>query len=112
MKDRTASLLFRAAARWSTAICVLMSASSIRRRLLHLGWRARVPLYKIPLTANNRRLRLQCAHEYRAWQADGSKLSFQMNHASICGTMMAGFELDAVAVNSACQCALSNDIVA
>ncbi|GFV33639.1 transposable element Tcb2 transposase [Trichonephila clavipes] len=31
------------AARWSTATGVLMSAPSIRRRLLHRGLRARVP---------------------------------------------------------------------
>ncbi|GFX87223.1 transposable element Tcb2 transposase [Trichonephila clavipes] len=41
----------------------------------------------------------------------GTKLSFQMNHASICGTMMAGFALDAMPANSAFQSALSNDIV-
>ncbi|GFW10143.1 transposable element Tc1 transposase [Trichonephila clavipes] len=48
---------------WSTAAGVLLSASSIRRRLLHRGLRARVPL-----TANHRWLRLQRAHEHRAWQ--------------------------------------------
>ncbi|GFX01572.1 transposable element Tc1 transposase [Trichonephila clavipes] len=53
-----------------------MSASSIRRRLLHRGLRARVPLYKIPLTANLRRLRLQWAHEHRAWQADWLQVVF------------------------------------
>ncbi|GFS68758.1 HTH_Tnp_Tc3_2 domain-containing protein [Trichonephila clavipes] len=47
-----------------------MSASPIRRRLLHRGLRARVPLYRILLTANHRRLHLQWAHEPRAWQAD------------------------------------------
>ncbi|GFX61873.1 transposable element Tcb1 transposase [Trichonephila clavipes] len=36
--------------RWSTATGVLMSASSIRRCVLHRGLRARVPLYRIPLT--------------------------------------------------------------
>ncbi|GFV41216.1 transposable element Tcb2 transposase [Trichonephila clavipes] len=45
-----------------------LAASSIRRRLLHRGLRARVPLYRIPLRANHRRL--QWAHEHRAWQAD------------------------------------------
>ncbi|GFY11260.1 transposable element Tcb1 transposase [Trichonephila clavipes] len=51
-------------------------ASSIRRRLLHRGLRARVPLYKIPLTANHRRLQLQWAHEHRAWQADWYQVVF------------------------------------
>ncbi|GFV34536.1 transposable element Tcb2 transposase [Trichonephila clavipes] len=47
-----------------------MSISPIRRRLLHRGLLARVPLYRIPLTANHRRLSLQWARENRAWQAD------------------------------------------
>ncbi|GFY35916.1 transposable element Tcb2 transposase [Trichonephila clavipes] len=34
-----------------------------------------------------------------------------MNHASICRTMMAAFVLDAMPVNAAFQCVLSNDIV-
>ncbi|GFV63038.1 transposable element Tcb2 transposase [Trichonephila clavipes] len=53
-----------------------MSASSIRRRQLHRGLRARVHLYKIPLTVNLRRLRLQWAHEHRAWQADWLQVVF------------------------------------
>ncbi|GFY01134.1 transposable element Tcb2 transposase [Trichonephila clavipes] len=64
------------ATRWFTATGALMSASSIRRRLLHRGLRARVPLYKIPLTANHRRLRLQWAHEHRTWQADWHQVVF------------------------------------
>ncbi|GFV19457.1 tyrosine-protein kinase Shark [Trichonephila clavipes] len=36
-------------------------------------------------------------------QLIGTKLSFQMNHASICGTMMAAFVLDATTVNAAFQ---------
>ncbi|GFW65840.1 transposable element Tcb2 transposase [Trichonephila clavipes] len=67
--DRTASSR-QLAARWSTATGVLMLASSIRRRLLHRGLRVRVPLYRIPLTANHRRLHLQWAHKHRAWLAD------------------------------------------
>ncbi|GFV51516.1 uncharacterized protein TNCV_2908191 [Trichonephila clavipes] len=42
----------------------------------------------------------------------GTKLSFQMNHASVYGTMMATFVLDAMPMNAAFQSALSNDIVA
>ncbi|GFT88887.1 transposable element Tcb1 transposase [Trichonephila clavipes] len=53
-----------------------MSASSTRRRLLHRGLRARVPIYKIPLTANLRWLRLKWAHEHRAWQADWLQVVF------------------------------------
>ncbi|GFX41423.1 uncharacterized protein TNCV_3489641 [Trichonephila clavipes] len=40
----------------------------------------------------------------------GTKLSFQMNHASICETMMAASMVDAIPVNAAFQRALSNDI--
>ncbi|GFV64584.1 histone-lysine N-methyltransferase SETMAR [Trichonephila clavipes] len=49
---------------------VLMSASSIRRRLLPRGLRATVPLCRIPLKANHGWLLLQWAHEHRVWQAD------------------------------------------
>ncbi|GFS55936.1 transposable element Tcb2 transposase [Trichonephila clavipes] len=42
----------------------------------------------------------------------GTKLSFQMNYASICRTMMAAFLLDAIPLNAAFQSALSNGIVA
>ena len=63
-------------ARWSTATCVLMSVLSIRQRLLHRGLRARVPLYRIPLMAKYRRLRLQQAHEHRVWQADWHQIVF------------------------------------
>ncbi|GFT38047.1 hypothetical protein TNCV_4102891 [Trichonephila clavipes] len=38
---------------------VLMSSSTTRQRFLDLGLRARVPLDKIPFTANHQRLRLQ-----------------------------------------------------
>ncbi|GFW21025.1 transposable element Tc1 transposase [Trichonephila clavipes] len=44
-----------------------MSVSSICRRLLQRGLRARVPLCRIPFPANYRRLSLQWAHAHRAW---------------------------------------------
>ncbi|GFU66249.1 transposable element Tcb2 transposase [Trichonephila clavipes] len=53
-----------------------MSASSIRRRMLHRGLSARVSLYRIPLTTNHRRLCLQWAHESRACQADWHQVVF------------------------------------
>ncbi|GFW54704.1 HTH_Tnp_Tc3_2 domain-containing protein [Trichonephila clavipes] len=40
----------------------------------------------------------------------GTKLAFQINHASFCGTMVTAFVLDAILVNTAFQSALSNDI--
>ncbi|GFY19581.1 transposable element Tc1 transposase [Trichonephila clavipes] len=75
VKDLTASS-WQLAARWSTATGILMSASSFRRRLLHRGFRARVPLYRIPLMANHRWLRLQWAHEHRAWKTDWHQVVF------------------------------------
>ncbi|GFU38279.1 transposable element Tc1 transposase [Trichonephila clavipes] len=62
--------------RLSTATGVLMWASSIHQRLLHYGLRTKIPLYRIPLTANHRRLRLQKAHEHRTWRADWQQVVF------------------------------------
>ncbi|GFU35863.1 transposable element Tcb2 transposase [Trichonephila clavipes] len=75
MDDITASSR-QLAAHWSTATSVLMSALCIHQCLLHRGLRARVPLYRIPLMANHRRLHQQWAHEHRVWQADGHQLVF------------------------------------
>ncbi|GFU11407.1 transposable element Tcb2 transposase [Trichonephila clavipes] len=47
-----------------------------RRRLLHRGLRARVPLHRIPLTANHRQLRLQWVHKHKAWKADWHQVVF------------------------------------
>ncbi|GFT21610.1 uncharacterized protein TNCV_617151 [Trichonephila clavipes] len=80
VNDRTgSSRLF--AARWSIDKSFLMSASSIHRRLLHLGLR---PGKRI-----------------------GTKLSFQTNHASMCWAMMATFVLEALPVNAAFQSTFS-----
>ncbi|GFW01751.1 transposable element Tc1 transposase [Trichonephila clavipes] len=57
-------------------MCANVGFSSIRRRLLHRGLHARVPLYRILLAANHRWLRLQWAHEHRAWQADRQQIVF------------------------------------
>nr|XP_042910796.1 uncharacterized protein LOC107441252 [Parasteatoda tepidariorum] len=75
VNDRTASSR-QLAAHWSTATGVQLSASSIRRRLLRRGLRARVPLYRIPLTADHRRLRRQWALEHRDWRADWHQVVF------------------------------------
>ena len=64
------------AAHWPIDAGVLMPASSIRRSLLHRGLRDKVLLYRIPLTANHRLLRLQWVHEHRAWQADWQQVAF------------------------------------
>ncbi|GFU10862.1 transposable element Tcb2 transposase [Trichonephila clavipes] len=75
VNDRTVSFR-QLAARCSTATGVLRATSSVCRRPLHRELRARVSLYKVPLTANHRRLRLQWAHERRAWQADWHQVVF------------------------------------
>ncbi|GFX04188.1 transposable element Tc1 transposase [Trichonephila clavipes] len=67
--DRTA-FSRQLAAQLSTATRVSLCASSIRRRLLQRGLRARIPLYRIPLTQNHRRLRLHWANVHRSWRSD------------------------------------------
>ncbi|GFS48326.1 transposable element Tc1 transposase [Trichonephila clavipes] len=73
--DRTA-FSRQLAAQWSTATRVSLCASSIRRRLLQRGLRARIPLYRIPLTQNHRRLRLHWANVHRSWRADWQQVVF------------------------------------
>ncbi|KFM76921.1 Transposable element Tc1 transposase, partial [Stegodyphus mimosarum] len=46
------------------------------RRLLQCGLRARTPLYRIPLTHDHRRLRLQWANQHRDWRADWQHVVF------------------------------------
>ncbi|GFV72096.1 transposable element Tc1 transposase [Trichonephila clavipes] len=50
--------------------------SSIWRRLLQRGLRARNPLCRIPLTQNHRRLRLHWANVHRSWRADWLQVVF------------------------------------
>ena len=64
------------AAHWFTATGILMSASSIHRHLLHRELRAKMPLYWIFFTENHWLLRLQWAHERRAWEADWHQVIF------------------------------------
>ncbi|GFW09903.1 transposable element Tc1 transposase [Trichonephila clavipes] len=73
--DRTTSSR-QLAAQWSTATGVSLCASSIQRRLLQPGLRARIPLYRIPLTQNHRHLRLQWANVHRSWRADWQQVVF------------------------------------
>ncbi|GFX66332.1 hypothetical protein TNCV_343061 [Trichonephila clavipes] len=97
--------------RWKVT-CINVGLS-IRQGLLHRRVvRERMLLYRIPLTANHRSLRLQWIMSTEPGKLIGTKLSFQMNHASIYGTMMVAFVLDAIPMNSAIQSALSNEIVA
>ncbi|GFU38061.1 HTH_Tnp_Tc3_2 domain-containing protein [Trichonephila clavipes] len=108
--DRTASSR-QLAVRWSTAICVLMSDSSIRRCLLPRGLRARVPFIGSPSWQTFNGCVCNGLMRIELGKLIGTKLSFQMNHASICGTMMAAFVLDAMPVKAIFQSALLNDIV-
>ncbi|GFT01092.1 transposable element Tc1 transposase [Trichonephila clavipes] len=67
--DRTA-FSRQLVAQWSTATGVSLCASSIRRRLLQRGLRARIPLCRIHLTQNYRSLQLHWANVHRSWRAD------------------------------------------
>ncbi|GFY02993.1 HTH_Tnp_Tc3_2 domain-containing protein [Trichonephila clavipes] len=87
-----------------------MSASSIRRRLLYRGLHARVPLYRIPFTANYRQLRLQWAHEHRAWQANWYQAVFSDESRLNLWDHMTAFVLDAMLMKTVFQSALLNDI--
>ncbi|GFV32017.1 transposable element Tcb2 transposase [Trichonephila clavipes] len=87
-----------------------MSASSIRRRLLHRGLRARMPLSRISLTRNHRQLRLQWTHEHRAWQADWHQVVFSDESRLHLRDHDGCVRIDAMPVNAGFQRALSNDI--
>ncbi|GFX81431.1 HTH_Tnp_Tc3_2 domain-containing protein [Trichonephila clavipes] len=95
VNDHTASSR-QFAARWSTATAVLISASSVCRRLSR---------QTIDGCVYNGLMSTEPA------KLIGTKLSFHMNHASVCETMVAVFVLGTMTVNSAFQSALSNDIV-
>ncbi|GFY00184.1 uncharacterized protein TNCV_2835411 [Trichonephila clavipes] len=69
-----------------------VSARTIRRRLQQSGLSARRPLLDLPLTQSHRPLRRQWCDERRMWAAKGMKLSLLTSHASVCNTMMFGFE--------------------
>ena len=98
VNSRTASFR-QLAARWSTNTGVLMSASSIRRLLLHHGLSARVTLSPSRQTIDG----CDCSGlmSTEPLKLISAKFSFQMNHASNCETMMVAFVLDAMEVNSA-----------
>ena len=70
LTDRTASST-ELSRRWSTAMGLDLSASTVRRRLLRAGLVARMPLRRLPLSREHqRRLRLQWAYELRHWRAE------------------------------------------
>ncbi|GFW68199.1 transposable element Tc1 transposase [Trichonephila clavipes] len=100
------------AAQWSTATRVSLCASSIRRRLLQRGLRARIPFYTGFLS---RKTIAACDYTgpmcIGAGVLIGSRSSFLTNPASICGTMMAEFESGSMPVNGAFRSALSNATV-
>ncbi|GFW77059.1 transposable element Tcb2 transposase [Trichonephila clavipes] len=106
VNDRTASSR-QLAVPWFTATGVV---SSICSRLLHSGLRARVPLYRIPLKANHRRLCLQWAHEHRSWQADWHQVTF--SDESRFNLWDYDDRLRAMPVKFSFQSSLSNNIVA
>ncbi|GFY25068.1 transposable element Tcb2 transposase [Trichonephila clavipes] len=102
VNDRTASSR-QLAARWSTDTGVLISVSSIHRRLLHRRLRARC-LYT---GSSSRQAMDGCVcnglMSTEPVKLIDTKLSFQRNHATVCGTMTTAFVLDAMPVNAAFQ---------
>ncbi|GFW06012.1 uncharacterized protein TNCV_4478061 [Trichonephila clavipes] len=106
VNDRTASSR-QLAARWSTATGVLTSPSAAPwicvQGCLYTGTPSRQTIDDCICNG------LLSAEPGKLI---GNKLFFQMNHASICGTMMAAFVLNATPENTAFQSALSNDKVA
>ncbi|KAJ8897004.1 hypothetical protein PR048_002350 [Dryococelus australis] len=73
--DHTASSTVLAR-HWSTATGVGLSASTVRRHLLQTGLVARIPLRRLPLSRNHKRLRLQWARERRRWCAEWQSVVF------------------------------------
>ena len=73
--DRTASSTVLAR-RWSTATGVDLSASTVRRCLLRARLVARMPLRRLPLSRNHKRLRLQWACERHRWRAEWQNVVF------------------------------------
>ncbi|GFX58055.1 transposable element Tc1 transposase [Trichonephila clavipes] len=100
------------AAQWSTATGVSLCASSIQRRLLQRGLRARIPFYAGFLS---RKTIATCGYTgpmcIGAGVLIGSRSSFLTNPASICGTMKAEFESGSMPVNGTFRSALSNATV-
>ncbi|GFV37280.1 transposable element Tcb2 transposase [Trichonephila clavipes] len=85
--------------RLSTAEGILMSASSIGRRLLHHGLRARSLYTGYPsrqTTDGYDCNGLMSTEPDKLNKLIGTKLPFQMNHTSVCGTMMDAFVVDAM----------------
>ncbi|GFX64835.1 transposable element Tc1 transposase [Trichonephila clavipes] len=104
--DHTASSR-QLAARWAAATGVSLCASSIRRRLLQRGLRARI-LYTGFLS---RKTIATCGYNgpmcIGASVLIGSRSSFLTNPTSICGHMMAEFVSGAMPVNGTFRSALS-----
>ena len=75
MTERTASstVLSR---RWSTAIGLDLSASTIRHCLLKAGLVAHMPFHRLPLFRDHQCLRLQWACERRHWHARWQNVVF------------------------------------
>ncbi|GFS97945.1 uncharacterized protein TNCV_2018831 [Trichonephila clavipes] len=84
----------------------------VNRRLLHSGLRARCLYTGSPSLQTIDGCVCNGLMSTEPGKLISTKLSFQMNYASICWTMMAAFVLDVMPVNAVFQSALSNDRVA
>ncbi|GFV99610.1 transposable element Tcb2 transposase [Trichonephila clavipes] len=80
-----------------------MSASSIRRRLLHRGYVQGCLYTESPSRQTIHGCVCNGLKSTESNKLIGTKLFFRMNPASICGTMIAAFVLDAMPENAAFQ---------
>ena len=92
--DRTASSTVLSQ-RWGTATGLVLSASTVRHRLLRAGI---VPLDRLPLSKDHQRLRLQWARQRSHWRAewrngvfsDESRFNISYNDGRMCVRRYAG----------------------
>ena len=86
--------------RWSTAMGLDLSPSTVHCRLLRAGLVACMLLHQLPLSRDHQHLRLQWAHERQHWHAEWRNVVFQTSPSSTCPAMMAEYEFDATLVNA------------
>ena len=79
--------------------------------MLHRGLRESELLYRIPARQTTHGCFCNGLVSTKPGKLIDTKISFQNNHASIRGTMMAAVVLNVMAVNALFENALSNDIV-
>ncbi|GFX05321.1 transposable element Tc1 transposase [Trichonephila clavipes] len=81
--QRNSSTIMRVSKQWTDegrtarkSVSGPRNVTSAREDRRLRGLRARIPLYRIPLTQNHRRLRLHWANVHRSWRADWQQVVF------------------------------------